>query len=169
MESIPSRIERSEELSSEKQELLRLETEGKWLFHGTGLDLEELTPKQSIDSKTGPDGEPAVFASDKAEYAIFMAIVHRVNSHTGRAQSSSGAVFDDDKFVELKFGMPRDTRDNLKVDARGWVYVFDRNQFIEHPTKKGVEFVCYAPVRPVRKIEVHKADLPADIEIEEGD
>lgn len=153
--------------SPEKQELLALEAEQKYVFHGTGVDVEKLEPRQAVDTETGPDGEPAVFASDRADYAIFMAIVNHANCPSG-ARSRAGAFADATESgikYRLDFGMSADTVAQLQEDAVGWVYVFDKQQFLPYKAKEGVEFVSNMHVAPIRKIRVAKRDLPEGIEV----
>ena len=154
------------ELSPDKEELLRLEQTGEYVFHGTGADLDELHPQQAIDIEKGPDGSPAVFASSKADYAIFMAIVHKKNAPEG-THSKAGATSFDDGSIRMKFGATQKTLDQLQESASGWVYVFDAKDFAPRPDHgaRGVEYVSYKTVQPVQKILVHKADLPEEISV----
>jgi len=163
MEGTPSIEKRAESLSAEKQELLNLEAENAFVFHGSGADLETIEPRQAIDTEAGPDGEPAIFASDKAEYAIFMAIVNKRNCPRG-SYTRSGAVISDG-VPHLHFDMSKDTAEQLQDSATGWVYVFNKSDFVPHPTKEGVEFVSYKAAAPVRKIRVAKPDLPEHITV----
>jgi hypothetical protein len=170
MEGINRAPVRDEEsgISPEKQELLALEAEGKYLFHGSDLDLGVLDPRQANDEKTGPDGRPAVFASNKVDMAIFSAIMRGSNVLGGSSNSRFGtnSITHDDGTIThaLDFGMHHHTAKSLKESATGWVYVFDRNKFIPHPGKEQ-EFVSYASVTPFCRIKVAKRDLPEGIEI----
>lgn len=159
----------AESASPEKQELHALEREGIYVFHGTGADVDELEPRQAIDMKRGPDGDPGVFASNKADYAIFMAIVNKYNCHSG-ARSRAGATFGPDDTMTMKFGMSMETAQQLEANpsATGWVYVFEKNQFVSHGGDRTIEFVSHAPVRPLKKIKVSKRDLPEGIEVFES-
>ncbi|HEV8666525.1 MAG TPA: hypothetical protein VN665_01595 [Candidatus Paceibacterota bacterium] len=165
MENFEKRVMRNsiETLSPAKLQLLKLEEEGETVFHGSGEDLESLEPRQAIDTERGPDGEPAVFASSKADYAIFMAIINLRNCPRG-ARSNSGASFDEHGEATLRFGATKDTLDQLTDSAEGWVYVFDKNKF-KPKEKDTVEFVTHEPIIPLQKIKVTKADLPKNIEV----
>lgn len=167
MEGIQPTESRSEkvELSPEKRELLKLEKEGWYVFHGSGVDVDTLEPRQAMDIVRGKEGDPAVFASDKADYAIFMAIVNKQNCPQG-ALSHAGSNTHEDGSIELVFGMSKATNEQLKDSASGFVYVFDKTGFV-HRGKEWVEFMSYTPIKPLRKIRVTKQDLPEHIEITE--
>lgn len=151
--------------SPEKERLLNLEKEGKWVFHGSALEIEEFEPRQAfnfIGGKNIPDGEPAVFASSVAEYAIFMAVVNEMNCPEG-LHSSAGTV-QKDAHVSMQYRMTQHTSAQLKGDASGWVYVFDRSAFTQRDPG-GVEFVSPIRIAPADKIKVRRMDLPENIEI----
>jgi len=148
--------------SAERLELAALEASGEYVFHGSGDDLIALEPRQAIDTKKGPDGPPAVFASNKADYAIFMAIVNKENCPHG-SRSRAGA-----RSGVLSFGMTPETAKQLTDEAGGYVYVFDKAQFTPRE-RGGVEYVSYERVEPVRKIRVGKRDLPDNITLFEGE
>lgn len=105
-----------------------------------------------------PDGPPAVFASDKAEYAIFMALVHSRNCPQGY-QASSGT-----ENGRLIFRTTQETFAQLGEDARGFVYVLDKNDFTlrDHG---GVEYASAVPVKPLEKLLVTRQDLPENVQI----
>jgi hypothetical protein len=151
-----------ESISKEKQELLRLESEGSFVFHGTGEDVELLEPRQAIDTEKGLDREPAIFASPAADFAIFHAIVNTRNFPQG-IQSESGAINHDDGSFELKFALPKESLDSLADSAAGWVYVFDKNDF-KNIEGRLAEVESQTKVRPINKIRVSKQDLPSNID-----
>lgn len=161
-----NKLESSEYLSPEKKELLELEKEGLSVFHGTGADVDMLEPRQAVDTKRGPDGDPGVFASDKADFAIFMAIINIKNCPRG-AYSRAGARSADEGSHVLDFGVSKETMEQLQDTASGWVYVFNKSDFAVHPAdrKEGVEFIAHHKVAPVRKILVSIKDLPEGIEV----
>ncbi|MDB5244513.1 MAG: hypothetical protein JWN18_383 [Parcubacteria group bacterium] len=168
-EQMPSAEFEKKPLSPEKQELYDLEAEDKYFFSGTDVDVAELEPRQAMDTETGPDGVPAVFASSKADMAIFSALLKGSNVTGGSSTVSFGnrtSMHDDGATTDrLHFAIRRDTAENLKDSASGWIYVLDRSKFVPHPDKPGVEFVSYTPVAPIKKIKVLKRDLPDGIEI----
>ena len=92
MESVP----KIETFSPAKQELLKLESENLYVFHGTDKDTDELQPRLAIDNKTGPDGDPAIFGSTVAETAIFYAIMKAKNFKHGSVSSKEGSHGDSD-------------------------------------------------------------------------
>ncbi|OGG57213.1 hypothetical protein A3D71_03860 [Candidatus Kaiserbacteria bacterium RIFCSPHIGHO2_02_FULL_55_20] len=143
-------------ISSEKQELMALERTGLYVFHGSGRDLDKLEPRQAIDSQTGPDGPPAVFASNAAEYAIFMAVVAPLG------QTSSGATVSNDAPPVFHFEASKETLDRLTDDSFGFVYVFNKDEFEPHKGA-GIEFKSLQEVHPLKKIRVSKRDLPKNI------
>lgn len=159
MDSLEKSLEPAEpKLSPEKRELLELKATGLYVFHGTRADIEELTPRQAMDSETGPDGPPAVFASTEPDQAIFMAIVAPCG------QTSSGSTVHNDEPPVFHFGATQETWDKVKDDAVGWVYVFKKDDLIPHDGSV-VEHKSLSPIRPLRKIRVSKRDLPANIDI----
>ena len=154
-------LENPEQFSPEKQKLLDLESTGNYVFHGSDGEIEEFEPRQAhnfIDGENHPDGDPAVFASSVAEYAIFMAIINKTNCSKGH-RSSSGTT---NGITTYK--ATQDTLDQLKEDSSGWVYVFNKDEF-ENRKEGGVEYTSFANVRPIEKIKVSKIDLPSDIGI----
>lgn len=148
-------------LSSEKQELLVMEKEERYVFHGTAVDVDLLNPQQAIDTERGPDGDPAVFASPSTDFAIFHAIVNGKNFPEGIV-SSSGATSHDDGSYELKFALPKNSLSLLSDTATGWVYVFDKKNFVQ-VEGRSAEYVSRVAVQPLQKIRVAKRDLPANI------
>lgn len=63
----------------------------------------------------------------------------------------------------IKISVAKDTFDSLKPDTKGFVYVFNKNDF---PAKNGpAEFMSYKSLKPLEKILVTKQDLPERIEI----
>jgi hypothetical protein len=151
-------------MSEGKKTLQKLEATGRYVFHGTSEDIETLEPRQAIDTETGLDGPPAVFASDRIDYAIFMAIV---NAYTcaGSSHSSVGGTSLPDGSLSLRYRMTRDTAERLKKDAAGWVYVFPKSEFEQRDSS--AEYLSTVSVVPIQKVQVFREDLPEHIEIEE--
>jgi hypothetical protein len=153
-------------MSPEKQELSELEKTNLYVFHGSESEIEEFEPRQAFNYVNGeniPDGEPAIFASSVAEYAILMAIVNKTNCPKG-SYSSAGTSGDENGPYVMKYRASKGTLAQLKDDASGWVYVFYRNLFTKRE-KGGVEYMSTEKVIPTLKIKVGKQDLPQDIEI----
>ncbi len=157
-------------ISLERQELLRLENEfdadGKciYVFHGSDADVDQLDPRQAVDVVRGPDGPPAVFASDRADFAIFFAIINRKNCPEKGAWLRAGADFDEKGIAVPKFETTQETLNQIQDNASGWVYVFKKEDFNQRPDG-GVEYTSKKPVEPFKKVKVFKRDLPENVEI----
>lgn len=151
----------NENISEAKRKLFHIEVMGKYVFHGSDGDIEEFEPRQAHNYVNGtniPDGEPAIFAISKADYAIFLAIVNKHNCPKG-SRSSAGM-----RDGNLKFKATEETLSQLQDSASGYVYVFNNDQFSQR-REGGVEFVSFQNVTPIEKIKVTKMDLPEQIEI----
>lgn len=148
---------------SDKQKLIELGKTDKYVFHGSGKDMESLEPRQAFNYMNGvqeKDGEPAVFASQSTDYAIFMAIINKNNCPKGfRAGASTSSKKDSYK---ITFSATRETLDQLSSESSGWVYVFDRSLFKQI---KPTEWASYKVVVPIEKIKVSMQDMPSDIKI----
>ena len=146
-----------------KERLLDLEREGKYLFHGSGFKLDTLEPRQAHNHPTSdkkiPDGEPAVFASELANVAIFMAVISKPNTPSGFRSGFSGRG---DGSVEYR--VTKETMDQIK-NAKGYVHVFDRNNFQRRGDSS--EWISTKPVQPIEIIEVSEKDLPNNIEVKD--
>ncbi|KKS05226.1 MAG: hypothetical protein UU58_C0001G0086 [Candidatus Nomurabacteria bacterium GW2011_GWA2_41_25] len=150
-------------ISPEKLELLKMEKEGIFLFHGTRADIDSLEPRQAVDNERGPDGEPAIFASPAVDFAIFHAIINSSNFPEGIV-SQSGAISHDDGSFKLRFKLPRGVLAKLPDSAAGWVYVFKKEDFAQIK-ERPAEYKSQISVQPLRKIRVLKRDLPSGIGI----
>lgn len=160
-------IESIDSLPSGREQLLRLENEDRYVFHGSeNPDLDQLEPRQGYDYINGahePDGDPAVFASNKADYAILMAIVNRQNCPNGYS-SSAGTVESEKGEIVLELTVTKDAIEQLTDESSGYVYVFNRNDF-EPRENKRMEFVSKIPISSVDRIKVTKKDLPSYIKV----
>lgn len=128
------------------------------MFHGSGLKLDKLEPRQAFNFQDGqriPDGLPAVFASPFADYAIFMALINRENMPKGYR---SGVSYSN---KELRFRATKDTLKQFTGDLSGYVYVFDKNDFQKRSKD---QWVAYKEVSPISTIVVHLSDFTKDIE-----
>ena len=150
--------------SPERIKLEQLEKEGKWVFHGSGSQIEILKPHQAhiypknSEEEKIPDDKPAVFASPSVDIAIFMAVINRENAPKGTRSGFSGY---DNGGVE--FRATQDTMDQIH-DATGYVYVFDKSKFI---VRSENESLSYDAVVPDDVVVVHENDLPKNIEIKD--
>ncbi len=143
--------------SPEKVRLKELEKEGLWVFHGSPIKLDKLTPRQAYTypDKTAEtkiaDGEPAVFASPIADIAIFMAVVNGKNAPKG-SRSGFGAKGEN----QFEYRATQETLEQLH-DVKGYVFVFDKNKFTP---RSQTEVCAYSEVVPDEIIEVTERDLP---------
>lgn len=153
--------------SEQKQKLLELEKTGEYVFHGSGFKVEdEFEPRQAHNHELRedgtynpiPDGKPAVFASQRTDIAIFMAIF---NSENFEKSCRSGFSF---LGGSMSFRINKETSQNLPETAKGYVYVFLKKDFEKrNPT----EFVSYEKVKPIEVVTVSVKDLPENIEVKE--
>ena len=147
-------------MGNARERLLALEVEGKFLFHGSPLLLEELTPRQPVnfDRKTGEmrkDGNPCVAATHFAEIAIFRALTH-MTQFSGRGCGSS-------------FGLTPKGNIRLELTRKAWkqvrgktgyVHVLSCNEFSRFSHS---EWRSERKVRPLEVITVSAEDLPKNI------
>lgn len=147
--------------------LKKLEAEDNYVFHGSdNADLDFLEPRQAYDYKNGvnePDGEPAVFASSRADYAIMMALINQKNCPKGY-HASATVDQTENKQTELNLRATKNSLGQLDENSFGYVYVFAKNLFSEKDSA-GIEYLSKIPVKMVNKIKVTKSDLPPDIKI----
>lgn len=154
-------------MSLEKQKLIDLEKTGLYVFHGSGENLDRLEPKQAYNFVNGiseKDGEPAIFASSVAEYAIFMAIINKKNCPKG--SHASVGIFTTNKSVTFKYKASQLALDQIDEQSAGWVYIFNKSDFVEN-RRGGIEYVRHTSLVPVEKIKVMTRDLPKPIELYE--
>jgi hypothetical protein len=144
---------------SSLERLMELEAEERFLFHGSGLDLRELEPRQAFTMRDGEyveDEAPAVWASQFVDYAIFMALINPQNCPKS---ASSTCGYDG---VVLTFGASQDTLDQLSEESNGYVHVFDRARFI---LRGGSEWMCTQRIVPVETINVKRSDFNKTIAV----
>ena len=140
-----------------KLELLQLDEQ--FVFHGSGLKILELEPRQAhtvIEGVKTPDGEPSVYASDLVDYAIFMALINKENCPRSTRSSCS---FESGRLI---FGATQDTLDQLRENAIGYVHVLHRNAF---ELRGGCEWFSTKLQKPYEIIEVSRADFTEPINI----
>ncbi len=152
---------------SGREKLQNLEASGKYLFHGSeDPNIDSFEPRQAHNYRDGiqePDGEPAVFASDKADYAILMALVNKKNCPKGY-KSSAGTVNDKEGNIVLQLSAKKSALDQLTDESFGYVYIFDKDAFVKRPERR-VKYKSIIPVSSTDKVRVTKADLPPYVEI----
>ncbi len=151
---------------SGREQLQSMEAEGKYVFHGSeNPNLDSLEPRQAYNFINGvqePDGNPAVFASSKADYAIMMALINKKNCPKGYRSSASSSQKENGEMT-LTLRTQKDSIDQLDDESFGFVYIFDKDAFQRR--KGGVEYTSKVPVSSVNKIRVTKEDLPPYVEI----
>lgn len=152
---------------SGREQLRKLELEDKYVFHGSeNPNLDSLEPKQGYNYSNGvqePDGDPAVFASNKADYAILMALINKHNCPKGYS-SSAGTVTNKKGEIVLELKVRKDALEQLTNDSSGYVYIFNKNQFTRRENRR-VEYISKTPVTSIHKIKVTEKDLPPYVEV----
>ena len=152
------KIYKFERPDKNREKLLALEKDGRYVFHGSPGIIDILEPRQAggHNEKTGKwenDGNPAVFATPYADLAIFRSLLY-------------------DKDLENEFGINGDQlymRANKKLFKRaknriGKVYILDKSKF--NPASfRGIDCKSEEKIVPLEIIEVTIDDLPKNIEI----
>jgi len=146
--------------SENKKRLLELEESNKFVFHGSYSDLSMLHPKQgyNLNKNTNvmeKDGDPAVFATNFSEIAIFRSLINKQNIK-GPSCSYFGI-----KKGHLYFAATQNLI-NAAKNKTGKIYVLNKNKF---QPRNNIEVVSYQPVPPIEVVEVDFNDLPQNIEI----
>lgn len=148
--------------TSGREILLNLESEGKYVFHGSDNPyLEILEPRQAytmVEGEKEDDDKPGVHASPFVDIAILMAIINQKNCKDG---FNSGFERENGKLI---LSVDQKALDQLDDTSAGYVYVFAKEDFIP---RGGSQAISYVSVNPIRMIEVKKEDLSKDIVIED--
>lgn len=153
------KLPKIEQIGENRERLLSLEKERKYVFHGSPDIIDVLKPRQAFNrsEKTGQmekDGEPAVFATPYADVAIFRALV---NAKDVVGESTSQFDIDGD---ELHFSATKNLLDQAKK-KNGRVYVLDKQKFQNF---EGMQCRSEESNDPIEIIEVTVDDLPQNIE-----
>lgn len=147
--------------SESRTRLKELEREERYVFHGSGMRIAKLEPRQAItivDGKMVDDGPPAIYASSLLDYAIFMALLNKENCPSGARSSCSY------ENGELKFGASQATLDQMNDRSIGHVHVLRRSDFT---LRGGCEWFATSALEPVEVIEVRWNDFDCPISIME--
>ncbi|MEI6490835.1 MAG: hypothetical protein WCO16_03675 [bacterium] len=156
-----------EKIKSGRELLQQLESGGQYVFHGSeNPNLDSLEPRQGYNYRDGiqePDGDPAVFASNKADYAILMALVNKHNCPKGYS-SSAGTIDNEKGEIVLELKVRKDALEQLTDESSGYIYIFNKSDFLPR-TDRRVEYVSKIPVTSVNKVLVKKSDLPPYVEV----
>lgn len=154
----PERTAEFRPISEAKKQLLDLEKTGRYVFHGSPDYIEALEPRQAYNSnpQTGEDekdGEPAVFATQYADIAIFRALLSGKD-----VPEDSQTNFGTDG-GKLHFSTTRNLLEAAR-DKKANIYVLDKSKFVE---PEGTQCRSYVAVSPIQTIEVSAKDLPENI------
>lgn len=149
-----------EQIGKNRERLLSLEKEGKYVFHGSLEVIQTLEPRQAYNrnKKTGKmekDGESAVFATPYADVAIFRALINS-RGVSGESESRFGI-----NGGQLHFSATKNLLDGAK-NKIGRVYVLDKQKFKDF---EGMQCRSTEINSPIEVIEVSFDDLPENIEI----
>jgi len=149
-------INKIEKLSKNKEKLLSLEKENKYLFHGSPDTIDTLEPRQPFNNKE-EYGSPSVCATPFVNIAIFRSLIHKNNlSLKENSQSSFGI-----KNNEISFSTTKNLFETAKL-SKGKVYILDKNKFKKF---NDMEYRSEESIKPLEFIEVDFNDLPKGIKI----
>ena len=150
-----------ENIGEARKELLALEEEGKYVFHGTMVDLDILKPFQAFNKnkETGlmeKDGDPAVFATPYVDIAIFRALMDQDGM---KEESTTEFWVENDKvYLEASENVLKHSKDIIAK-----VYVLNRNDFPGF--EEGMQCRSEVALKPIKVIDVKFEDLSGNIEI----
>ncbi len=149
-----------ERFGKNREKLLLLEKEGKYVFHGSPDFIKTLDPHQAYNrsaetEKMEKDGEPAVFATPYADVAIFRALIN-IKDVVGESESNFGINGE-----RLHFSTTKNLLDQAKKKI-GKVYVLGKQKFKDF---EGMQCRSEESIVPIEIIEVTVEDLPDDIQI----
>ncbi|HEY9755504.1 MAG TPA: hypothetical protein V6C97_10105 [Oculatellaceae cyanobacterium] len=145
-------------MKSRLLELIELERHGSYVFHGSGKSHKQLEPRQAytvVDGQSVKDGDPAIFASELVDYAIFMALIG-VNWIKGCRASCN---FENNRLI---FGANQLTIEQLTDSTIGFVHVLERRKF---EPRGGIEWLCKSVVKPSQVLQVSVDDFHRTINI----
>lgn len=143
-------------MKSNLSELIELERHENYVFHGSGRSHSQLEPRQAytvVNGQSIKDGEPAIFASELVDYAIFMALID-VNWITGCRASCS---FEKGRLI---FSANQFTIDQFANPIVGFVHVLEKRKFTP---RCGIEWLSTTIVKPSRVLEVRVDDFQKTI------
>ncbi len=143
-----------ENIISPREKLLKLEKEGRYVFHGSTSSIDCLEPRQAYNNNE-KDGLPAVFATPFADVAIYRSLI---NGNNLKEPSTNEFGFTE---KGIYFKTSKNLIDFAK-DLTAKVYVLDREKFKDF---EGSQCRSEEPVTPMEMIEVTVKDLPSNIEI----
>jgi len=146
-----------EQIGKNRERLLLLEKEGRYVFHGSSDIIESIEPWQAYNQnkETGEmekDGNPAIFATPYADVAIFRALIQGTDLENEFGIDDNGQLhfIADKKLIE---------RVKNKI---GKVYVLDKSKFGNF---RGLDCKNEEAIIPIEVIEITVNDLPKNIKI----
>lgn len=145
-------------MSDSLKELLEMEKSGKYVFHWSNRNIKKLEPRQAYNYKkwkNEKDWEPAVFATESAYVAIFRSLI----SNNYDVKNSRNIFWINGSKIHFACTA------NLLESARtriGKIYILNKEDFTEF---QWIQCRSYAPIRPIKMIEVGFGDLPENIKI----
>ena len=150
-------------MSKVKDRLLELEAEGKFLFHGSPILLEELDLKQPVnyEKRTGKevlDGNLCVAATQFSKIAVFRALTHQSQFF---GQKGCGSSFGLTLEGNIRLALTKKAWKQLEGKT-GYVYVLDRTEF---SIRSAWEWRSEHKVTPLEVIIVLVEDLAENIKI----
>ena len=154
-------------LGKNREKLLALEKEGKYVFHGSPAIIDTLAPKQALNKnqETGemePHGEPAVCATKHADLAIFRALTNFTDDI-----GPSSVSFGTDENGKPQFSASSNVLELAKIKT-GHVYILNKKGF-DLLIEGGTEFRSLEAVTPIEVMEVTFEDMPKNIQIINGE
>lgn len=138
--------------------LFELERHGSYVFHGSGRSHQQLEPRQAytvVNGQSVKDGEPAIFASELVDYAIFMALID-VNWVSGCRASCS---FENGRLI---FCANQFTLEQLEKPIVGFVHVLEKRKFTQ---RSGIEWMSRSIVKPSSVLQVRVDDFQKTIKL----
>ncbi len=133
------------------------------VLHGSGQNLDLVSPKQANDSSKQSGNKEAVYSVDDPVLPIFYAIQDRSKLH-GMIESGHYTE-ENDETGEIKseyvFKIPKKYQ-GTSPWKQGFVYIFNKNEFHpeedDHGNLSG-EWTSRKPVKPIAKLLVSSEDF----------
>ncbi len=148
-----------EKIGEKRKELLELEKEGIYVFHGSAELLDFLEPQlahndNELIGEREKDKTKFVYASPYADVAIFRALTKNYSSRFGVEEG------------RFNFSISKKCFEDLKKE-KGYVYVLSKKMFNFY---NQMEHVSQKKLKPIQVVEVSFKELPEniDLELEDG-
>jgi hypothetical protein len=140
-----------------------LEYSQQWLFHGSGVRIARLEPRQAstfdpAQHKMVPDGDPAVCATPSIDVAVFRALTTSGPASAAKPHRTGfGANQDGSLILEANTAVHEALR-----DVTAWLHILDRRGF---EGRDAQEWRSPQAVAPVCAVAVTLAHLTTEISI----